>query len=69
LAGDAAAEARANQTFDRKWERHVAPAPEGGWLDKYGPDGAPDTTDMTAATGYQIYVAIAELERVCDLLS
>ncbi|MEO0785424.1 MAG: AGE family epimerase/isomerase [Pseudomonadota bacterium] len=69
LAGDAAAEARAIQTFDRMWERHVAPAPEGGWLDKYGPDGAPDTTDMTAATGYHIYVAIAELERVCDLLS
>lgn len=69
LQGDVAAEARAIATFDRMWARHVEPAPEGGWLDKYGPDGKADTSDMTAATGYHIYVAIAELERVCDLLS
>jgi len=63
-AGDAGALPRAIETFDRMWARHVAPAPEGGWLDKYTPGGAPDRTDMTAATGYHIYVAIAELARV-----
>jgi len=69
LQGDSAAEHRAIETFDRMWARHVDPAPEGGWLDKYGPDGVAVTADMTAATGYHIYVAIAEMERVCDLLS
>ncbi|MEO0817621.1 MAG: AGE family epimerase/isomerase [Pseudomonadota bacterium] len=69
LQGDTAAEQRAIETFDRMWARHVHPAPEGGWLDKYGPDGVAVTADMTAATGYHIYVAIAEMERVCDLLS
>ncbi|MEM9739873.1 MAG: AGE family epimerase/isomerase [Pseudomonadota bacterium] len=69
IQGDTAAEARAIATFDRMWTRHVDPAPEGGWLDKYGPDGKPVMTDMTAATGYHIYVAIAEMERICDLLS
>lgn len=65
--GDAAATARAIQSFDRMWARHVDPAPEGGWLDKYGADGTPDMADMTAATGYHIYVAIAELMRVASL--
>ncbi|MEM1149589.1 MAG: AGE family epimerase/isomerase [Pseudomonadota bacterium] len=68
IQGDDAAEARAIETFDRMWSRHVDPAPEGGWLDKYGPDGQPDTSDMTAATGYHIYVAIAEMDRICRLL-
>ncbi|MCI4645348.1 MAG: AGE family epimerase/isomerase [Hyphomonadaceae bacterium] len=65
--GDGAATAHAIQSFDRMWARHVDPAPEGGWLDKYGPDGQPDTADMTAATGYHIYVAIAELMRVAEI--
>ena len=65
--GENAAIAHAIQSFDRMWARHVDPAPEGGWLDKYGPDGAPNMTDMTAATGYHIYVAIAELIRVAGL--
>jgi len=69
LLGDGQAAARAIETFDRMWARHVEPAPEGGWLDKYDASGAPVVSDMTAATGYHIYVAIAEMERVCDLLS
>ncbi|MEM1106883.1 MAG: AGE family epimerase/isomerase [Pseudomonadota bacterium] len=64
-AGDAGAGAAATQTFDRMWDRHIAPAPEGGWLDRYGPDGAPVLDDMTAATGYHIYVAVAEMDRIC----
>jgi len=64
LDGDKAAEAMAIETFDRMWTRHIEPAPEGGWLDKYGPDGQPDLSDMTAATGYHIYVAIGELARI-----
>lgn len=65
--GDNAATARAIESFDRMWARHVVPAPQGGWLDKYGPDGEPDLSDMTAATGYHIYVAIAELMRVAGV--
>lgn len=67
LDGDTAAEAMAIETFDRMWTRHIKPAPEGGWLDKYGPDGQPDLSDMTAATGYHIYVAIGELARVAQI--
>lgn len=65
--GDGEAEARAIATFDRMWARHIDPAPEGGWLDQYRPDGTPRTEDMTGATGYHIFIAIAELMRVAGV--
>lgn len=65
--GDPDAERRAIQTFDRMWARHITPAPEGGWLDQYRPDGTPRTDDMTGATGYHIFIAIAELMRVAGV--
>ena len=62
--GDSGAEARVAQTYDRLWDRHIAPAISGGWQDRYGPDGTPAGEPMTAATGYHVYIAFAELIRV-----
>lgn len=63
--GDRDAEARMVESFDRMWDRHIAPSPvAGAWLDKYGPDGAPAVSDITAATGYHVFMAFAELMRI-----
>lgn len=66
-AGDPAAAARASASFDRLWSRHIAPAPPGGWLDRYGASGAPASTDMPASTGYHIYLAFSELMRAAGV--
>ncbi len=66
--GDRDAGFRIINSFDRLWERHIAPAPvEGGWLDRYDTDGQPQLSDMTAATGYHVYVAFAELMRLAGV--
>ncbi|MEM6667546.1 MAG: AGE family epimerase/isomerase [Pseudomonadota bacterium] len=62
-AGDNQAAARAAETFELMWARHVEPGPDGGWLDEYRADGSPRSEDMTAATGYHIFIACAELIR------
>jgi mannose/cellobiose epimerase-like protein (N-acyl-D-glucosamine 2-epimerase family) len=63
--GDLDAAPRIVESFDRLWERHIAPSPvAGAWIDSYGPDGEPSATDITAATGYHVYMAFAELMRL-----
>lgn len=62
--GQGEAGPRALACFDRLWRLHVAPAPMGGWIDAYDGEDQPLSTDMTAATGYHLYLAIVELMRV-----
>ncbi|MEM8920837.1 MAG: AGE family epimerase/isomerase, partial [Pseudomonadota bacterium] len=63
-AGDENAPVRAAQTFDLIWDDHLAPAIEGGWIDKYDEAGEPISTDMPASTGYHLYLAFDELIRI-----
>ncbi|NBC20193.1 MAG: hypothetical protein GVY06_03950 [Alphaproteobacteria bacterium] len=66
--GDRDAAVRIGESFDRLWERHVAASPvAGGWLDRYGPGGEPASTDITAATGYHLFMAFGELMRIAQL--
>ena len=62
--GDEAAGPRAIAAFDRLWSLHIAPAIEGGWIDRYDAQGQAISTDMPASTGYHVFLAFAELERV-----
>jgi len=66
-AGDPDAATYTAAAFDRMWERHVLPGPKGGWMDQYRADGSMRTEDMTAATGYHIFIACAELMRVAGI--
>lgn len=66
-AGDGQAGARACEAHDRLWSRHITPAIPGGWQDRYGPDGVPVDEPMTAATGYHVFCAFAELMRVAGI--
>lgn len=59
--GDAEAEARALALVDALFEDHLAPAPAGAWIDHYDAAGTPCVTDITAATGYHLLTAFAEL--------
>ncbi|MEQ3746819.1 MAG: AGE family epimerase/isomerase [Henriciella sp.] len=67
--GDIKAGQHAIAAFDRLWSMHIAPAAEGGWIDQYNQDGNAVSKDIPASTGYHIYLAFAELQRVVDQLS
>src|SRR5262249_11533633 len=60
-AGDAAAAARARRLFDAIFKVHLDPAPQGGWIDHVDPNGRPRVDSMTAATGYHLVTAFAEI--------
>lgn len=66
-AGDDSAEARAIESHDRLWARHLEPAHPGGWLDRYDADGQPVKEPMTASTGYHVFLAFAELMRAAGI--
>lgn len=66
--GDRDAGARVVSSFDRLWDRHIAASPvPGAWIDRYARHGQPAVTDITAATGYHVYIAFAELMRIAKL--
>ncbi|MEM7569966.1 MAG: AGE family epimerase/isomerase [Pseudomonadota bacterium] len=50
--------------FDLLWQDHIAPAPAGAWIDRVDSAGRPAASDITAATGYHIYLALDELLQV-----
>ncbi|MEO0412232.1 MAG: AGE family epimerase/isomerase [Pseudomonadota bacterium] len=50
--------------FDLLWRDHIAPAPPGTWIDRVDSRGSPAASDITAATGYHLYLAFDELLRV-----
>lgn len=56
------------RTFDLMWADHVALAPRGAWIDRVDSQGRPTAQDITAATGYHLYVAFEELIRLADSL-
>ena len=66
---DAEATGRAVQTFDRLWSLHLAPAPEGGWIDRLGPTDEPACGDMPASTLYHVVLAFADLTERAGVLS
>ncbi|MEM9288867.1 MAG: AGE family epimerase/isomerase [Pseudomonadota bacterium] len=49
--------------FDLLWEDHIAPAPSGAWIDRVDSTGRPAASDITAATGYHLYLAFEDLMR------
>ncbi len=57
------------QTFAALFDDYLTPAPAGGWIDHYDADGRPMVDSMTAATGYHVVCAFAELKRVADGLT
>jgi mannose-6-phosphate isomerase len=59
-AGDAVAADRVHRQLDQIFERHLDPAPAGGWIDHLDPAGRPLAGAMTAATGYHIVTAFLE---------
>jgi mannose-6-phosphate isomerase len=46
------------------WDRWLAPAARGGWLDRFDDAGKPADATMPASTGYHLFPAIARLCRV-----
>jgi mannose-6-phosphate isomerase len=59
--GDQSAAQRAMRQLDEIFKNHLDPAPEGGWVDHIDADGRPLVDFMTAATGYHVVTAFAEL--------
>lgn len=61
--GDASAEPRAAALALAFFKDYLEPAPPGGWIDHYSPDGAPAARNIPASTGYHVVCAFAELVR------
>jgi mannose-6-phosphate isomerase len=59
--GDEAALVRARRQLDVLFAEHLEPAPYGGWLDHVDADGKRLSDAMTAATGYHLVTALAEV--------
>jgi mannose-6-phosphate isomerase len=60
-AGDAAAAARARALFSAIFSMHLDPAPAGAWIDHFDAEGSPCADAITAATGYHLVTAFAEV--------
>lgn len=65
---DRDATGRAILAFDRLWSLHLTPAPDGGWIDRYGPTGSPTCDDIPASTLYHVALAFADLMERAGLL-
>lgn len=63
-AGEPDAGARAARSFDFLFQRHLDPAPPGGWLDYFDANGRAVAQAMPASTGYHVVLALGELMRV-----
>jgi mannose-6-phosphate isomerase len=55
---------RADQGLDRLHQLYLSVTPKGGWIDRYGADGAVSDARMPASTFYHVFCAIAEAARV-----
>jgi mannose-6-phosphate isomerase len=62
LEDDAAS--RADEGLERLSRLYLSVTPNGGWIDRYGSDGAVSDARMPASTFYHIFCAIAEAARV-----
>lgn len=60
-AGDRTAAERARALFDAIVRVHLDPAPAGAWIDHYDAAGWPGAEAITAATGYHLVTAFAEV--------
>lgn len=66
VVGDTRAADRARALFDALFAVHLDPAPAGGWVDHVEADGRPRADAITAATGYHLVTAFADvLEASC----
>lgn len=61
---EAEAARRADEGLERLHRLYMSVPPKGGWVDRFGPDGAVSDARMPASTFYHIFCAIAEAARV-----
>lgn len=61
---DGAAREMAEAALAGLMEHYIAPAPRGGWIDRFDAKGAPAAEHVPASTLYHLFCAIAEADRV-----